>query len=208
MFVPSLLLDIKKPVERGTDITEDIAPFTQFLLLYHLEKENVNGLSAKDICKKFNVSYATANRAVRWLDDKDLAKADNGKEHKIEFRLSGKELWLKVLPYLVNPVFKTVKSVKLPNTAIISGINALAEYTMINPEANGHFAISRESYRSIDSNNISQYGDITLEIWKYAPELLREGDTVDKLSLYLSLKDNEDERIQIELEHLIEGIKW
>ena len=31
---------------------------------------------------------------------------------------------------------------------------------------------------------------------------------VDKLSLYLSLKNNDDERIQIELENLINDIKW
>lgn len=208
MFVPSLLLDIKKPVERGADITEDIAPFTQFLLLYHLEKQNIDGLSAKDISKEFNVSYATANRAVRWINDKSLANVDNGKEHKIEFVLNGKELWLKALPYLVSPIFKTVIVDKSPNRTVISGINALSEYTMINPETNGHYAISRDTYRSIDKNVIDVYGDITLEIWKYEPNLLSESNTVDKLSLYLSLKDNDDERIQIELEHLIESIKW
>ena len=51
-------------------------------------------------------------------------------------------------------------------------------------------------------------GSFALEIWNYAPILLAKGDAVDRLSLYLSMKDHADERIQIALENLIEDMPW
>jgi hypothetical protein len=50
----------------------------------------------------------------------------------------------------------------------------------------------------------------TIELWKYPttmPYLLNH-DVVDKLSLYLSMKDNPDARIEKELEIMIEEMKW
>jgi hypothetical protein len=37
-------------------------------------------------------------------------------------------------------------------------------------------------------------------VWSYKPELFAKERVVDRLSLYLSLKDNEDERVQAALE--------
>ena len=53
-----------------------------------------------------------------------------------------------------------------------------------------------------------EYGLFRIEIWKYDPKLLSHTGTVDKLSLYLSLKDNDDERVQIELDNLLNDIQW
>jgi hypothetical protein len=53
-----------------------------------------------------------------------------------------------------------------------------------------------------------EYGTNVVEVWRYDPRLLSKTETVDKLSLYLSLKDNEDERVQIELENLMNEIQW
>ena len=53
-----------------------------------------------------------------------------------------------------------------------------------------------------------QYGDIKVEVWKYSPSLLSEIGIVDKLSLYLCMKDSDDERVQLECDTLIEEMKW
>ena len=45
-------------------------------------------------------------------------------------------------------------------------------------------------------------------LWRYDPTLLSEEDVADRLSLYLSLKDNPDERIEGALRELMEGIRW
>jgi hypothetical protein len=52
------------------------------------------------------------------------------------------------------------------------------------------------------------FGDYRVEVWKYTPSLLTKNNTVDKLSLYLSLRNNEDERVQIELDNMINEMIW
>jgi hypothetical protein len=52
------------------------------------------------------------------------------------------------------------------------------------------------------------YGENVIEIWRYNPSILSKSGIVDRLSLYLSLKDSKDERIQIELDNMINEIKW
>jgi hypothetical protein len=53
-----------------------------------------------------------------------------------------------------------------------------------------------------------EYGDIKVEVWKYSPALLSEDEWADRLSLYLCMKDSEDERIQMECDTLIEEMEW
>jgi hypothetical protein len=45
-----------------------------------------------------------------------------------------------------------------------------------------------------------------IELWKYNPEILLKDRFVDPLSLYLFFKDSKEQRIEIELEKLINKI--
>jgi hypothetical protein len=49
---------------------------------------------------------------------------------------------------------------------------------------------------------------VQLEAWSYNPLLLGNVAGVDPLSLFLSLRDSSDERIQQQLEILIQELKW
>ena len=56
-------------------------------------------------------------------------------------------------------------------------------------------------------------GRYALEVWKYNPlalvdELPNDGIVVDPLSLYLSMQDNRDERIEMALDQIIENFIW
>ncbi|MEI8121955.1 MAG: hypothetical protein WCI20_07870 [bacterium] len=43
---------------------------------------------------------------------------------------------------------------------------------------------------------------------RYRPEILSDGPTVDRLSLYLSLREEHDERVQSALKELLESVRW
>lgn len=63
----------------------------------------------------------------------------------------------------------------------------------------------------INLNN--KEGRLCLEVWKYDPKVLvgelpNDMPVVDALSLYLSLKDNYDERTEAALEQIIEKYIW
>ena len=128
------------------------------------------------------------------------------KEKNVSFDAHGKELWNKILPYLESPIEKIVYTDEENINGVESGVNALSAYSMINREQQKSFAISKDMLKKISTNKL--FGKTKLEVWRYAPGLLAGGNVVDPLSLFLSLRDDEDERIQMELDTLIENIRW
>jgi predicted transcriptional regulator len=209
MFIPDLIIALK--VQKDSDVQSDftIPPLAQCIVLYKLENSNMdNSLKIQNIAESFNVSYATAGRALRWLSANKIINGGDGKEKNYFFADSGRSLWEKVLPLLTNPIERTIHTDDTINNALLSGINALSEYTMINGDANICYAINWNILKSLDIHTDKTYGDNTIEIWRYNPKVLSKGNLVDKLSLYLSLRDSADERIQIELENMINDFQW
>ena len=77
-------------------------------------------------------------------------------------------------------------------------------------EWNSHSSIENivKELKTLAVATDKQFGENEIQVWKYNPKMLSTEGVVDKLSLYLSLKDNDDERIQIELERLINEMPW
>jgi len=208
-FVPSLLVALKKQSVQPV-VADTIPPLSTFLLLYHLQKESLEGYTTRKIAGKFDVSYANANRAVRWLLQRGLIITKGDKEKTISFSFIGKVLFDKALPLLSSPI-ESIGYTDEPveaDKACLSGMNALSVYSMLNPEKDKYYAFSRANWRETGIVLDRQFGKNAIEIWRYDPIPLSENGVVDKLSLYLCLKDNEDERVQIELEQLISNITW
>ncbi len=208
MFLPSLLVELKNARVVINVEKKKIPPMAQCLLLYHIQMASLDKKNTFELASLFGVSYATANRATRWLKDKNLIALEGTKTKKISFSLSNKELWEAALPLLSSPIEKVLYTDMTIKDAKESGVNALSRYTMLNRDKTLSYAMSNNELKALNLTTDKNYGENRIEIWHYAPELLSEGRYVDKLSLYLSLKDNEDERIRIELESLINGIQW
>jgi hypothetical protein len=54
----------------------------------------------------------------------------------------------------------------------------------------------------------AEHATARIEVWSYPPERLGDHEMVDPLSLYLSLRNSQDERVQQQLEQLIAEVKW
>ncbi len=208
MFVPSLLIDLKRTKSIGEDIKTTMPPIAQCIILYHLEVASIDEKDLKELVDIFGISYSTANRAVRWLHSQKLIHTTGTKEKKISIELDKNVLWENALPFLFNPIEKIFYTDNSNTQLMESGINALSVYSMINRERIEHYAISKEDLKSLNIQTDKNYGNNVIEVWRYNPKLLSKSNIVDRLSLYLSLKENEDERIQIELENMINEIKW
>ena len=209
MFIPSLLLDLTiVNIANEESKNDTITPLTQCLLLYHLETESLSGRTIYELADKLSVSYASINRALRWLVSKDLIKLEGVKTKTLQIDLSDRELWNKALPLLVSPIEQLYYTDALLDGQTISGVNALSSYTMLNEESRQCCAVSKKDFKALKIIADKQFGQNEIQVWKYNPRMLSSTGVVDKLSLYLSLKDNEDERIQIELERLINEMPW
>lgn len=208
MFLPSLLLEIKPEKAVGADLKETIPPFAQLLLLYHLQVASVAGASCHELSNRFSVSYSTVNKAIRWMTSKDLIRMEGLKTKTIQATLKGRDLWEKALPLLGSPVEQVVYTDAVLNHQMASGVNALSAYTMINEEPHRCYAVDKNGMKHIGVEYDKRFGDNKIEVWKYAPRVLSATGVVDRLSLYLSLKDEKDDRIQIELQRLIDEMRW
>ncbi len=210
LYLPDFLLVVgKEKAERHLN-EETIPPFAQLALLFHLQKEKINGKTMKELQNIFNVSYATVNRGVRWLTANNYVKLEGGKEKTVIFNPDGRELWGKAKEQMTSPVDFIARTSELwiGEKGLVSGENALAEYTMYNGGLH-QIALSRDVYDSIKKDVFwDPYAEAEVQIWKYDPRLLSDTGVIDKLSLYLLLKDDADDRIQIELENMINEIKW
>lgn len=208
MFIPSMLIDLRPPKTTPNNIQSQIPAMAQCIVLYHLQLASLNGKTTQDIVELLGMSYPNINRAIKWLRDNAFIVLEGAKTKTIKFNLEGKILWDKIEPMLVSPIERVVYAKELLDNIFITGINALSEYTMLNPDKEKTYAIRREDYLTEQQRTDKEFGEINIEVWKYAPSLLTHGNVVDKLSLYLSLRNSEDERVQIELDNMINEMTW
>jgi len=210
LFIPVLMMDLRKMPVIIPRTTERLIPIAQFVLLYHLQKEKLNGLTTQELTDKFYQTYLTMSRAVKNLDELNLCNLVGRKEKQIQFPLKGKELWLKAQDFFQNPVERIVFTDELldDGNVLASNINALAHYSMLNDATRRYYAISKIEVKNLVIETNKYAGDNVIEMWRYNPKQLSNNGFVDKLSLYLLLKNDSDERVQNELEQMISKIQW
>lgn len=214
IFMPFLLIDINENVTRKEIFKDTLLPATQAVLLYHLQREPLQGCGIRTIAEKLNYTEMTISRVVKEMLDKKICTVLGKKDIVIEFELNRRTLWNCILPYLKSPVIKTMYIDMLPEglRCYNSNISALSYYTDIADDNIRQLAVAKYYYnKEIRNNYVHQTnkyeGNIYLEVWNYDPGRINGNkDFVDPLSLYLIFKDYEDERIQIELEKLINDI--
>lgn len=205
-FLPGLVMDSRKGRRTATELT---AP-AQYVLLYHLQAKNLEGRSSKELSEIMPYKYLTLTLALQVLQDLELCTlvVDANKEKRLHFELRGKALWEKALPLLKSPLKKSFYCdyVKEETSYLQGGISALAHYSTLVPDAlKTLVAVERtdtakqENFERINSWD----GAYKIEVWKYPPIISDEG-FVDRLSLALTLKNDEDPRVHKEVERIIE----
>lgn len=125
-----------------------------------------------------------------------------------------KSLWEQSLPLLNSPVVKEVYVDELPyEIKTLAGELALSNISNLNPDEKHCYAVFLKDYQEykkqgelLKENPFD--GKYLLQVWKYNFKILMDGPDVDPLSLYLSFKDNKDERIQLAIEQIIKSRIW
>ncbi len=225
LFLPDFLIDLregnKTPGRKRK--TEKLLPSSQFILLYHIlhndVKRNLKEESFTQLASKFGYTKMAITKAVDNLLYNGLCTVEGTKEKYIRFLSTGADLWQSAFQLLVNPVFKKVYVDEKPQGIFLfrSNESALPEYSDMNPGRQTHYAIERSKFYELQKEgrlkNPNEFeGMYCLELWKYNPAILTEGITkehnVDPLSLYLSLHDNRDERVEMALDTIIKKFLW
>lgn len=216
IYLPNLGIQIHDKRKAKLPDVEQFSPFTQKLILlalYHSWKY----ISGKEIAERLGVTRMTVNRALLELEALELPLVMmDGKTKYFKTDLSREELYKICEEYLINPVKKTVRINRLPSDVILlSGVSALADYTLIGEDPYPTFAVDQKQYRElqIKQEDMTPKGEIPacmIQIHRY---LIAHGDVVDPVSAMLSVPVNElaDVRIQQAIREIKEGVfdgKW
>ena len=204
---------------RKTKQAKALTPVAQYLLLYHLQIGSIEGLAARDIEDKIPYSYASITLGLTCLEDLGLCKrvAEASKRKVIHFDMKGMNLWEQAQPFLVNPVEERIYCDGLLSDDSFPecGINALAHYTRLNPDPERTIMMSVKQLRNFKSSEAlvrpNEFdGNIIIEAWKYPPvtAIGVKAEWVDKLSLAISLREDEDPRVEGEVERLNNETEW
>ncbi len=206
MFIPDRFIDFKLLKATYTP-SETMPVMAQCIVLYHLQIQSLNGKTAQEIAEHFAVSYPNINRAIRWLAEQKIITLEGSKTKQIFFPKE-QDLWKKIKSHIFNPIERVLFTDETLPEAHIAGVNALATYTMLNSEEQQTFAITKEQAKHLKITTDKKFGTNRIEVWKYDPAYLSTDKIVDKTSLFLTLQNNEDERVQIALETLLESLIW
>lgn len=204
---------------RKTKQAKTLTPVAQYLLLYHLQIGSIEGMAARDIEDKIPYSYASITLGLTCLEDLGLCKkvAEGSKRKVMHFDMKGMNLWEQAQPFLVNPVEERIYCDGLLSDDSFPecGINALAHYTRLNPDPERTIMMSVKQLRNFKSSEAlvrpNEFdGNIIIEAWKYPPVTATgvKAEWVDKLSLAISLREDEDPRVEGEVERLINETEW
>ena len=190
---------------------------TQFIFLYLLYHSEEFPMTKTELAQRTSSNAMTITRAIQEMSQFGLAHCERrGRSDYVSPACTGKALWEKSKPYLINPVRDKVYVQKNDtlNSEPISGEEALSELSMLSPPPISVRAIDRKVYKAkTNLTFVNPSWEITtdytqLEIWSYDPRLHSHNGYVDLVSLYASFKDSPDERVEEAIDEIMEAHKW
>lgn len=189
----------------------------QLVFLYMLYHSEQFPMTKTELARCTASNAMKITRAVQELKQLELVHCHQaGRSDYVSPVCTGEAFWQKGQDYLVSPVRKTAYVRKDQSLAElpISSETALAEMSMLAKPAVSIYAIDQASYKAatqliqIDPAWELENDYIQLEVWAYDPKLFAQNGHVDPVSLYASLKDVADERVEEAIDEMMEGYRW
>lgn len=219
LFIPELALDISEAYrqKRLNREVDTLFPATQAVLIACFNRgwSVSQACTSSQIAQGLGYSRVTLSKVIDQLIDKDILVTGE-KARTYCFKEPVKAVFEKVSPLLKSPVKRVVFIKSIPEAGeglFQAGETALAKYSMLAEPSTPIYALTQERFSKLRKQGlISEAGSIdevaaTIELWTY-PNPLVDAEIADPLSLFLSLKDNKDERIQIALDEMMGDITW
>ena len=185
------------------------------LLHGHGEPINPSMLAAR-----MGYTAMTATRVIREFTAAELGREHaEGRKRWFVFGAEKPVIWERARPLLRSPVKRRVHALRTQGIGGVgwrAGLSALAQVTMLTEPGTETRAITTaEAHRfgalAAAQKIVDSGPDILrFEVWNYDPHPLATGKNgrVDPLSLYLSLQDDHDERVEAALAQMMSALAW
>lgn len=212
MYLPQLGIDLREHFRRMVTKNEFFSPAAQTVVIYALVRETSEPLSPSTLAQKLGYTLMTIGRAFRELEGAGIGEISRtGRNLRWAFS-SKKDLWGQAKPFLRNPVKKHVW-VKDIHPVVVAGLSALSRFSMIGPPTLPVCAVGIDRWKEqkrmgVEELPTPEEANFEVEIWLYNPELFAKDDVSDPFSVYLRLREVDDERVEGALEEMMEKITW
>jgi len=205
-----------RKAKRATLPVDTLSPATQAVLICALTSGMPEPFTPKSLAEKLDYTTMSMSRALDEIEANNLGQVRrHGRTRLLNFPEGRQSLWQKALPFMQNPVRETVhikESLLVPALRITAGELALADMSMLGAPREPVYALGRKAWKSIagkvETIPVEDEGTCRVQLWRYDPALFSKEGKVDTFSLYLSLYEEDDERIESALEQMMENVAW
>lgn len=216
VFLPFIGTHLRKRPQSAGKALNGFSPATQLVYLLFLYNRDMV-INTSGVAEALGFSLMTASRVLNDLYDAGLltyaigGKTGRSKEYR---RIPDPEYFMRGKDFVRRPFKKLIHVRKEPEGAFVSGLDALAGLSMINPPKKRRRAIGpgklndkatevvHDSFLALDEPIME------LELWDYEPGRFAVGQHVDLMSLYSCLREEKDERVEKALEEVLRGEAW
>ena len=210
IYLPFMAVYLQQRADAEKPEITEILPSAQLLFLYYVY-HGCGELLTSDAAEALSFTATSISRASRQLEDLGLVQTEKRGVQKVVYsEKRPRELFEAAKSYLVNPVKRTiyVPKAEVREKPFMSGYSALSEYAMLNPPAIECYAVkSITAWGKNASCKLQNSEDqCAVELWRYDPGKLSSGESVDRLSLALALREDTDERIEEAVEEMLADV--
>ena len=214
MYLPHIGMELRsRSGGKRVNKLDRISPATQVVLIYWLLGKINRPVTPLELSKRLFYSTMTMTRALDEMEALEIGKVERiGRERLLTITDEREMVWKHALPRLKSPIRyqKRINEHDLRNQdRLPAGLTALSRQTMLAESGTPEYAVSGDVWKRMEKEGIEtipleEYGTCVLQVWRYDPGLLEVDGMVDPFSLYLSLQNENDERIEMALEKMME----
>ena len=204
-FLPPIM-DVKEWAPRPHSDSKVVSYAAQALVIRQLVKGDVENLPLVRVAEILGYSGTTLTKVAGELAATGIAEIVGARPKVLQFSRSGKDLWEHARAMFRSPVKRTLLNRLIPQGVDAAGLSALAERTLMAAPVRKVFAVDERQAGDQRVCSVADSRDDAqseLQIWHYPPRITGSGK-VDRYSLFLSLKDAADPRIEGALEDMME----
>ena len=213
LFLPMLGLDLREQYAKKRQPRTLLTPAAQLVccMLAAMDQEQMSMKACAEQCGYSTMTISRAFDEVQQVFPGNVIK--QGRE-RIILRPSDRHQFIQTLkPVLINPVKKRYYGTKYPpeHAFVKAGMTAAAHYTDLAEPDEPVVAISTAAWKGLSERYqsliipVCEPGSVIIEVWQYSPEVCAQNGFVDRVSLWASLCDDSNERVQAARETLIGG---
>ena len=220
LYLPDLGIDLREYFrQRPPALETALSPATQAMLIAVLLRKPWRAeWQPAEVVNDLGYTAMTLSRAVKEFTTAGIATVrTEGRARWLQSERTAAQTWEHAKPLLRSPIkrrfwAKPVSNWK-PQHVRLAGMSALARNSMLAEPQWPIYALSQAQWKSAAQAGVETLpeplpGVCEWELWHYSPAIVQNSETVDPLSLTLSLQGNTDERVQLALDELKERFPW